>query len=123
MVVPGFFTSPPANVTLFHASAENMQPDCETQIAANRPKPVNALSEAVSGVTSRGVQKWEKFATTASCLKKMKPRRMRAASATTLADVKTFCTILPYRTPRVLDQVSSPITMIPASWLVESETA
>src|ERR1700685_1531030 len=90
MVLPGSFTSPAAKVTLCQASAENMDPDCETQIAANKPNPVSALSDAVSGVTSCGVQKFPKLAAIASCFQKISPSRISPASAITLAEVNRF---------------------------------
>ena len=40
----GSFTSPAVNVILFHASAENNEPVCETHSAMKSPKPVIAVS-------------------------------------------------------------------------------
>src|SRR5581483_6763626 len=89
-VLAGFFTSPAAKVMPCQASAENREPDCETQSATKRPNPVKASRVAVKGVTLRVLQKPVKLALTAAWFQNMKPMSTSAASANTLADVKTF---------------------------------
>src|SRR3989442_15738043 len=45
----GFFTSPAAKVMSCHESAENNEPDCETNIATNTPKADMTPSPPASG--------------------------------------------------------------------------
>src|SRR5579875_2650763 len=122
----GSFTSPAAKVISCQESAENNEPDCETQIAANNPQAVAAVSVPATGVVSRGFQnaaKLPKFALMAACLQKMNPSTISAARAITLADVNRFCTILPYRMPSEFVQVNSAITANAVSCAVDKEIA
>src|SRR5579862_7198883 len=94
----GFFTSPAVNVMLFQASAENNDPVCATQIAANSPNAVAAVRPAETGSIFFGVQ------TSAPKLAEIAPEfqprnnpvRIRPNSAPILVVVKMFWMILPY---------------------------
>src|SRR5580658_2856910 len=57
-------------------------------------------------------QKFVKFAERATAVEKNTPRRTSPARAAVFATVKTFCTILPTRRPRVFSHVSSTIEAI-----------
>ncbi len=58
----GFFTSPAVKVMLFHASAANSDPTCETHKATKSPYPVAALIPAAIGTYPLGDHIEVKFA-------------------------------------------------------------
>src|SRR5581483_7529775 len=93
----GLRTSPAVNVMLFHASAENSDPVCATQIATSKPNAVCGVIPVTTGVNPRGVQRSEKFARTASQFQPAKmPRPTTSNNAPILAQVKKFWTSFPY---------------------------
>src|SRR5262249_41301636 len=108
----GFFTSPAANVTLFHASEENKGPTIAPPSTIKKPSDKFCSP-----------QKWVTFAVTASALRDTNnPSRIRASNAATFAEVKTFWTSFPSRTPRLFDQVNNAITAMAITRCVENET-
>jgi hypothetical protein len=124
MLRRGSLTSPAVNVMLFHASAENSEPVCETHTATNRPKVVSAESPGTMSTVPRVVHRWPKFAATASWFQPSStPTRISPSSAPVFAVVKTFWMIFPYCSPRVLVHVSSAIITMPTSCVVDNDSA
>src|SRR6266513_1872531 len=94
----GSLTSPAVNVMLFQASAENSDPTCATHTAINIPSAppvadtvaINDRSDLI-GDTLPGVQKFVKFALSASALRPTKiPSAISASSDNVFAEVNTF---------------------------------
>src|SRR3954469_4964161 len=120
----GSFTSPAVKVMLFHASAENSEPVCDTHTATNRPNAVIADKPGTMSTTPRGVHRLPKFSATAGAFQpRSRPTRIRPRSAPVLAVVNTFWTIFPYSRPRVFVQVRNAIITRPTSCVVDSDSA
>jgi hypothetical protein len=76
---------------LFHASAENSEPVCETQMATNRPNAVSADSPGTMSAVPRAVQRLPKLSATAVWFQpSSNPTRISPTSAPVLAVVKMF---------------------------------
>jgi hypothetical protein len=124
MLRRGSFTSPAVKVMLFHASAENREPVCDTHSAMNRPKAVSTDTPGPIGSNPRGVQRSPKFIWTAFAFHPTTiPTTTSPMSAPVLATVKTFWIDFPYLMPRVFVQVSPAMRTMPVSWAVDSDSA
>src|SRR5436190_18520064 len=104
-------------------SAEKSEPDCATHSATIRPKVLAAATPSEASNDPRANALVKLAWTAVEFQPRKRPARMRAASAMVLAEVKRFCTILPYSRPRELVHVSSAMTAMATSCAVESETA
>src|SRR3984957_13627293 len=122
----GFLISPAVNVTLFQASELNSDPTCTAATMVNSPTytvgPPTPTCTACSVPHPAPAQKLcqpePKFAAIAIEFFATKPTSTTAASASTFAEVKTFCTAAPIFTPIVFSSVSSVITTIAARFAV-----
>src|SRR5262245_2614454 len=87
----GSFTSPAVKVMLFQASAENKDPVCATQMAANKPNAVTADSPGTMSAASLTDHIRPKLSATAAGFQpSVNPTRTNATTAPVLADVKRF---------------------------------
>src|SRR5271169_5358317 len=121
-VVLGSLTSSDANVMSCHESAENSEPDWETQ------NTITMLRMAIRELPGCNVggrcQKTARFACTdETCQPAVRPSKISAPRAPSLATVNEFWIIFPYSTPRALVAVSRAITSRPTNWAVDSVTA
>lgn len=119
----GLRTSPAVNVMLFQASAANNAPTWAMQRATSNPNPVSGETPGAAGVKPLGVPESLKFRLDRSSIPSEYANTITANRAPSLADVNVFCTILPYRTPRLFVHVSSPMRSTPTSCAVEREIA
>ena len=121
----GFTTSPAVKVMLFHASAENKEFVCATQIPTKSPNTVAAVKPAPTSCRlPRTVQKSLKFSAPAPDFSPITiPRTINASSAPVFAVVKTFWISLPTSKPRVFVNVKNPMSARPTSCAVESDSA
>jgi hypothetical protein len=110
---------------LFHASAENKEFVCATQIPTNSPNAAAAVKPAPTSCKSpRTVQKSLKFSAPAPRFNPMMiPSTINANSAPVFAVVKTFWISLPTSNPRVFVNVRNPISARPTNCAVESDNA
>ena len=110
---------------LFHASAENNEFVCATQIPTKSPNAAAAVKPAPTSCRSpRTVQKSLKFSAPAPDFNPIIiPSTISASNAPVFAVVKTFWISLPISKPRVFVNVRNPMSARPTSWAVESDNA
>src|SRR4051812_45998324 len=87
----GFLTSPAVKVMLFHASAENSDPVCETHNATKMPYAVSTDTPGLMGSKPRGCQRSPKLALTADAFRPIStPAMTIATSVPVLVTVNEF---------------------------------
>src|SRR5471032_3688217 len=120
----GLRTSPAVKVMLFQASAANSEPIWAVHSPIRMPKLDKGEMPAAGGSTPTGVQGWEKLAFTASAFQpSRKPITITPTSVPIFMVVKTFCTPLPYFSPRLLVQVTKATRHSETTWAVDSDRA
>src|ERR1700730_3100884 len=121
-VVLGSLTSSEANVMSCHESAANSDPDWETQNTVTR---LRMATRELPGCNVDGrCQKTARFACTDdACQPTVRPSKISAPRAPSLATVNEFWMIFPYSIPRALVAVSRAITSRPTNWAVDSVSA
>src|SRR5271156_5554558 len=121
-VVLGSLTSSDANVMSCHESEENSEPDWETQNTVTRLRM--ATRESPGCKVDGRCQKIARLACTdEACQPTVRPSKISAPRAPSLATVNEFWMILPYSMPRALVAVRRAMTNRPTNWAVDSVSA